>query len=820
LGRFKNEKERIKNGIRCGQVNTAQRQMAGQAGRTGGAFKGLWKQMAVGLGVAGGVALAIRAVNNQFKDVIRKGREFEREWANVTTMLTISTRETEKMRDELKKMSPTLGDTTTLAKGMYQVLSASIKPSKAIKFLGEAAKSATAGVTDAKTAVDALTTVINAYGKEAEDVTDVSDIMFQTVKRGKLTYEELANSLGTAVPIAATIGIKFEDVAAAVATMTRQGVVASKATMQLRQVMAAVLGPGEEARELAKEIGLEFNATALKTKGLSGFMADLREKTGGNTEMMKVLVPNVRALLSVMILAGSGAEGFAKDIKLMAKASGSTEVAFQKQMKSMNFWIEATETSIDKLKIAFYEGFTKPFRASITTSEELDKSVKNLTDSIQTLGEVMGAASKLGMFKLVKQGNTALSIYKQLGFTFDLLVRTIKNKKIPTLKNLNDTYLEIIESGKDYSEILEHLEEWLILGAKSTDDINLAMGDFSKTLGQAKNKIDEIKAAQFKKELDDFYEGLKNLGEPAEEFTEEAGDAGSAWASVLDQLGMQIYGINIFFKDMTATAGEAADTIAEKFRVAIENLQAQLSNFFFVFQTIFGQIDAIAEQTYQNEMIRIDNEYQTREQALLDDYEARKAWIEANITDEGERDEALRELEEERNAALEELREETDEKVKEAQKARAAATKAIALAAAIMNTAQAITRTLASVPFPFNLPLAAAVAALGAIQVSRIAAQPLPMAEGGIVKKRTLVEAGEAGPELYLPLEKAADFLADYEKKRRRTSHPLEKGEQTVLQPINLNVDGKRMARVTAKYTAELSKDGHMKFHIAGLINN
>ena len=174
-----------------GAVKKSQKEIAAQAKKTGTAFSGMWKQMAVGMGVTTAISSAIRGVKTQIADTIRVGREFEREWANVTTMLSVSREESDKMRKELRRLSPTLGDTADLARGMYQVLSASIEPAKAIKFLGVAARSAKAGVTDTKTAVDALTTVINAYGLEAESATKISDIMFGTVKRGKLTYEEM-----------------------------------------------------------------------------------------------------------------------------------------------------------------------------------------------------------------------------------------------------------------------------------------------------------------------------------------------------------------------------------------------------------------------------------------------------------------------------------------------------------------------------------------------------------------------------------------------------------------------------------------------------
>jgi len=336
-------------------------------------LKSTWGQMAAGMGVTMAIQSAMRAVRQTVTDTIRVGREFEKEWANVTTMLSISEDATRDMQKELVNLSPTLGDTTMLAKGMYQVLSASVEPAKAISFLGEAAKSAQAGVTEVATSVDALTTVINGYGMKAEDVTKVSDIMFQTVKRGKLTYEGMAGAIGAVVPIASQVGVRFEEIAAAMATLTRQGVDVNTTTVQLRQILVSVLKPQQDAIKYAKDMGIAFNVQAVASMGLGKWLQHVMEKTGGSAEASSILFGNVRALSGVMGLAGTSAEEFAKDIRLMETSTGATNEAFVKQMKTVDFWATTIKNSINKIKIVFFQGITKSFREGINSADDFQK---------------------------------------------------------------------------------------------------------------------------------------------------------------------------------------------------------------------------------------------------------------------------------------------------------------------------------------------------------------------------------------------------------------------------------------------------------------
>ena len=90
-----------------------------------------------------------------------------------------------------------------LAEGFYQLLSASVAAEDAMYVLEVSAKAASAGMASTFTAVDAITTVLNAYSIDAEKAGIISDIMFKTVEKGKLTFEQLAAGMGGSIATAA-----------------------------------------------------------------------------------------------------------------------------------------------------------------------------------------------------------------------------------------------------------------------------------------------------------------------------------------------------------------------------------------------------------------------------------------------------------------------------------------------------------------------------------------------------------------------------------------------------------------------------------------
>lgn len=143
---------------------------------------------------------------------------------------------------------------------------------------------------------------------------------------------------------------------------------------------------------------------------------------------------------------------------------------------------------------------------------------------------------------------------------------------------------------------------------------------------------------------------------------------------------------------------------------------------------VAGAMTATLDQAETNRTIKIENEYKKR-----------LAYINVTVTDEDAGQKAIMALDAEYD-------------IKRSSAARAGATqrKAVALMEATVNTATGVARALADFPFPLDLIIAGIVGAFGAVQIGLIAAQPIPMAKGGIVSRPLLL--GEAGPEAVIPL--------------------------------------------------------------------
>ena len=124
-----------------------------------------------------------------------------------------------------------------IANNVYDAISAGQKTGDAVNFVENSTKLAKAGFAEAGDALDILTTILNAYGLEADQVSQVSDMLIQTQNLGKTTVGELATAMGKVIPTAKAQGVELDDLSSAYAVMTANGVATAETTTYLNSML-------------------------------------------------------------------------------------------------------------------------------------------------------------------------------------------------------------------------------------------------------------------------------------------------------------------------------------------------------------------------------------------------------------------------------------------------------------------------------------------------------------------------------------------------------------------------------------------------------
>lgn len=327
--------------IFMGDSDSATRAVGKLDSRIGGlerSFHRAGKAAAIGLGAAlvGSIVAAEKAAIG-----------FDRSMRNVNSIAKLSERQFQAVEKQVLALSEATGQgPKVLADAMYEIVSSGFKARDAMTVLRASARAGAAGMTDAATAGKGIVAVLNAYHLKATDARKVSDVLFQTVNKGVLSFSELSAQIGDVLPLASTLKVPLTDVGGALATITLHGVNAAEASTQLKQVLASIIAPSKDLKKEIKALGYESGQSLLHAKGLPATLDLIAGSAHGNTEALQRFFPNIRALNGVLGLTGGNAKQLAANIDAMSHASdgaGATSKAYAEQAKSIAFqWNKAT----------------------------------------------------------------------------------------------------------------------------------------------------------------------------------------------------------------------------------------------------------------------------------------------------------------------------------------------------------------------------------------------------------------------------------------------------------------------------------------------
>ena len=366
-----------------------------------------------------GTGLGLHAVNRAVKSSVSEFAKFQKEMANVSTMLN-----KQQMKllpgfsKQIERMSVKYGESTdTLSEGLYDILSASIDASEAMSVLEVSAISATAGLTSTAQSADAITSVLNSYSMEASQAAKVSSDLFETVQKGKITFSELSQDIGKVASLAATGGVSLEALLATVSTLTRAGLKSEMAMTGIKNIINSfVTKATPDAVAAAKELGFSFDMSALAGTGLIDIFTKLK---GASIQQLGAIMPNVRGL--VALSAGiRQADNAMRDLRYITNTSGADLEAFEKinatLAKDIDRMVEAFKSLARLLGRDLAGDVSKLSKAFVTMSEENS----DLRELVKTLGFLAKWYMKLQVVEPFKAGTALVDAGKNALEVFDI----------------------------------------------------------------------------------------------------------------------------------------------------------------------------------------------------------------------------------------------------------------------------------------------------------------------------------------------------------------------------------------------------------------
>lgn len=377
---------------------------------------------------------------------------------------------------------------------MYNAISAGVPKENIFEFIKVAGKAAIGGVTDLNTAVDGLTSIINAFGLSMNEAEAVADSMFAAVQGGKTTFNELSDSIFNIAPAAAAAGVSFQEVNAAIATLTASGTPTSVATTQIRAALTGLQRPSKELDAIFQELGFKTAQLAIEKKGLGFALDAVKKASNGSNGELQTLLGSTEAVAAANVLAGTGAAKFNDELERQANSAGAAANAAAEIDKSFGRELERTKVAASNFAIAIGTSLAPALSALNGILEKVLSFFTNLNPTTQTIivafaafaaaigPIVLGIGTFISLIPTLTAGLTTLKIAlgaitaemaaMTLGATLLIYMLVDVNQQLARTsqikaqvhqqllaESMKETAKEVDDLAKKYNKINPHLSE-------------------------------------------------------------------------------------------------------------------------------------------------------------------------------------------------------------------------------------------------------------------------------------------------------------------------------------------------------------------------
>jgi TP901 family phage tail tape measure protein len=330
-------------------------------------------------------------------NVISTTREFSSGMSAVATLVDTNTESMKSMSAavlEIGRRVPVVH--SDLTSGLYDLRSAGTSAADAMGRLEQSAKLGVAGLGTTKEAVDLVTSSINAFGLKGAEAADIYNVIFKTVQSGKTTIAGLAQGFGAVASTVSAAGISVKEYMAAIAALTVTGLPAAVAHTQIRAAIAGMTRETEESKKVLDAMNVKtFKELIDKSGGMVQAFTNISKVVGGNDAAIVKLFGSIEAYNAVLSLSGKQSEQFKDNLLKMNDGVDAMGEAFDKRKDTIDSAIKLMSNAFEEMKLTIGN-------ALAPTIKEISQFVVGLVEAFKSLSpETQELIVKIGLLASV-----------------------------------------------------------------------------------------------------------------------------------------------------------------------------------------------------------------------------------------------------------------------------------------------------------------------------------------------------------------------------------------------------------------------------------
>lgn len=595
-----------------------------------------------GVLVSAGIAATLNEIKNGFFDCSEAAAQFETSTAMVATIADTSQKSLSSISKEVRSYSTETGEAASdMAEATYQAISASVNTADAAAFAGTATKLAVGGFTSATTAVDVLTTAINAYGLAASDATQLSDYLITTQNLGKTSVDQLAQSVGKVIPLASAYNVQMDNLSSAYAVLTANGIATAESGTYLKSMLSELGDTGSDVSEvLLNSTGKTFAQLMEQGYSLGDVMAMLGDAVDGDSTAFNALWSSTEAGIGALSLFNAGADKYNSVLDSMRTSAGATEKAYSTMADTTDKSKQRMENSFNNLKISVgdvlnpaltqvYEGFTSVFAGMSDFVDEHPAVVAAISAIAVGVGGFTGALAAYNLAttaaKFVTEAFTATLAANPyvLAAAGIVAVTAAAVTLTGVLITQSDEYEGMTATCRDQYDELQRLN----------DQYNAACEQYGEN-SEAANSL-RYQLDQLNDEFEANRQTVKEFVAECDGLVESHNKVMDAYNSSTSSIKDQELGTLALTQRLGELASQNSQTTASytEMKAIIDQLNADVPGLGLTYDGVTESVDATVEAIKKAAKAQADSEYKAEQQQTYVDLLKEQSSLEQQIAE-------------------------------------------------------------------------------------------------------------------------------------------------------------------------------------------
>lgn len=283
----------------------------GKSATTSYSAVGMLKSALMTLGAGAVLSNTVRTIAN-----------FEQALSTVKAVANVTEAEFAKLRDTAANLGMTTRYTATqAAEGMVFLARAGMTASQQMEAIDDTLHLAQAGALDLARASEITVVALRGFRLGTDQAGRVADVLSKAANMATTDVTQLADAMKFAGPIAAGLGVPFEETIAALSTLSDAGLQASMAGTGLRRILSELESPSNKTKKVLRDLGVSADDVKISEVGLTNALLMLRDagldtgqaleifgdRGGPAYEVLGDMIPRVQQLNTAFINAKGNA---------------------------------------------------------------------------------------------------------------------------------------------------------------------------------------------------------------------------------------------------------------------------------------------------------------------------------------------------------------------------------------------------------------------------------------------------------------------------------------------------------------------------------